>query len=37
MKYCPVPKNYSKNLSTLGVPGSFWGNRGDRHHFEVDV
>jgi len=37
MKYWPVPKSHSKNLPVSGVPGSFWENRGDRHHCGVDI
>ena len=37
MKYWPVPNSYSKNIPTAASPGSFWENRGDRHHCGVDI
>ena len=37
MRYWPVPKSYSKNIPNNNSPGSFWENRGDRHHCGVDI
>jgi murein DD-endopeptidase MepM/ murein hydrolase activator NlpD len=36
MKYWPVLNNYSKIIPTSGS-GSFWEDRGDRHHYGVDI
>ena len=32
-----LPKSYSKNIPNNNSPGSFWENRGDRHHCGVDI
>lgn len=37
MKTWPVPDSYSKSLPKKGEMGSFWENRGDRHHSGVDI
>jgi hypothetical protein len=37
MKTWPVPNSYSKKLPEKGTLGSFWENRGDRHHTGVDI
>ncbi len=35
--YWPVPAGYSKHLPINGEDGSFWQDRGDRHHAGVDI
>ncbi len=37
MKYWPVPNSYSKTISADGSQGSFWEERGDRHHCGIDI
>ena len=37
MKFWPVPDSYEKLPPEGGAPGSFWENRGDRHHCGVDI
>lgn len=37
MKYWPVPNSYSKNIPFNGSHGSFWEDRGDRHHCGIDI
>ena len=37
MKYWPVPNSYSKNIPANESPGSFWEDRGDRHHCGIDI
>jgi murein DD-endopeptidase MepM/ murein hydrolase activator NlpD len=37
MKYWPVPNSHSKSIPTAGFPGSFWEDRGDRHHCGIDI
>lgn len=37
MKYWPVPHSTVRNLPESGKQGSFWEDRGDRHHAGVDL
>jgi murein DD-endopeptidase MepM/ murein hydrolase activator NlpD len=37
MRHWPVPNSHSKNIPTDGSPGSFWEDRGDRHHCGIDI
>ncbi len=37
MRVWPVPDSYQKSVPASGQPGSFWENRGDRHHAGVDI
>ena len=37
LKYWPVPNSHSKIVPTAGSPGSFWEDRGDRHHSGIDI
>jgi murein DD-endopeptidase MepM/ murein hydrolase activator NlpD len=37
MKFWPVPDSYEKSPPAGGAPGSFWEDRGDRHHCGVDI
>jgi len=37
MKYWPVPESNNKNLPKPGLAGSFWEDRGDRHHAGIDM
>lgn len=37
MRVWPVPASYQKSVPASGQPGSFWENRGDRHHAGVDI
>lgn len=37
MRYWPIPNSYSKIIPAAGFPGSFWKDRGDRHHCGVDI
>jgi len=37
MKHWPVPQSNTKNIPEPGQPGSFWEDRGDRHHAGVDM
>jgi murein DD-endopeptidase MepM/ murein hydrolase activator NlpD len=33
----PVPNSYSKVIPKKSCPGSFWEDRGDRHHCGIDI
>jgi len=35
--FWPVPESYCRRLPRPGEPGSFWEDRGDRHHAGVDI
>ena len=37
MKVWPVPDSFTKNLPGNNKAGSFWEDRGDRHHCGVDI
>ena len=37
MRIWPVPLSYCRTLPAPGSPGSFWEDRGDRHHCGVDI
>jgi murein DD-endopeptidase MepM/ murein hydrolase activator NlpD len=37
MKVWPVPDSFTKNLPEKNKAGSFWEDRGDRHHCGVDI
>jgi murein DD-endopeptidase MepM/ murein hydrolase activator NlpD len=37
MKYWPVPTSYTREIPKNGVSGSFWEDRGDRHHCGIDI
>lgn len=37
MKFWPVPDSFEKLPPKRGTPGSFWEDRGDRHHCGVDI
>jgi murein DD-endopeptidase MepM/ murein hydrolase activator NlpD len=37
MRFWPVPDSYDKTLPLHGAEGSFWEDRGDRHHCGVDI
>jgi murein DD-endopeptidase MepM/ murein hydrolase activator NlpD len=37
MRKWPIPDSFSKKVPEKGEPGSFWKNRGDRHHCGVDI
>ncbi len=36
-KFWPVPESYTRTIPSSGESGSFWENRGDRHHAGVDL
>jgi murein DD-endopeptidase MepM/ murein hydrolase activator NlpD len=36
-KYWPLPQSVEKTIPETGQQGSFWENRGDRHHAGVDL
>ena len=37
MKHWPVPDSYSKNITLKNSHGSFWENKKDRYHCEIDI
>jgi murein DD-endopeptidase MepM/ murein hydrolase activator NlpD len=37
MKHWPVPNSFSKTLPADNSQGSFWEDRGDRHHCGVEI
>lgn len=37
MKHWSVPASYQNSVPAIGLAGSFWENRGDRHHCGVDI
>jgi murein DD-endopeptidase MepM/ murein hydrolase activator NlpD len=37
MKCWPVPDSYVKSLPEKGSSGTFWEDRGDRHHCGIDI
>ena len=37
MKHWPVPNSFSNKIPVQGTSGSFWENRGDRHHCGIDI
>jgi murein DD-endopeptidase MepM/ murein hydrolase activator NlpD len=37
MSHWPVPQSNNRTIPVSGQPGSFWEDRGDRHHAGVDM